>query len=94
MLVLSRKNKETVRIGDDITITVLEVNGNQIRFGIDAPKHVDVHREEIYKKIQDQVDEPCLDEGGVPTIRIKKRISSELRRGVDAIRKEVIKARE
>lgn len=52
MLVLSRAVGETLHIGDDITVTVLSVQGNQARIGIDAPKDVVVHREEIYQIVQ------------------------------------------
>ncbi|MWV17534.1 carbon storage regulator CsrA [Pseudomonas sp. L-22-4S-12] len=51
MLILTRKTGETLCVGDDITVTVLEVKGNQVRIGINAPKHVEVHREEIKKRI-------------------------------------------
>jgi carbon storage regulator len=52
MLVLTRRIGETVTIGNDITLTVLSVRGNQVRVGIGAPKEVEVHREEIYERIQ------------------------------------------
>ena len=52
MLILTRRVGETVMIGDDVTITVLGVKGNQVRVGINAPKHVAVHREEIYERIK------------------------------------------
>jgi carbon storage regulator CsrA len=52
MLVLSRNVGETLHIGDDITVTVLGVQGNQARIGIDAPKDIQVHREEIYQVVQ------------------------------------------
>lgn len=52
MLLLTRRVGETLNIGDDITVTVLGVNGNQVRIGVSAPKHVEVHREEVYRRIQ------------------------------------------
>ena len=51
MLILTRKVGEALKIGDDVTITVLSVKGHQVRIGIDAPKDVSVHREEIYNRI-------------------------------------------
>lgn len=52
MLILTRRVGETVMIGDNVTITVLGVKGNQVRVGINAPKNVPVHREEIYERIK------------------------------------------
>ena len=52
MLILTRKTGETLMIGDEVTVTVLGVKGNQVRLGVDAPKDVAVHREEIYERIQ------------------------------------------
>jgi len=54
MLILTRKVGESLVIGDDVSIIVLGVKGNQVRIGVDAPKSVSVHREEIYNKIQDE----------------------------------------
>lgn len=64
MLVLTRSSGERLIIGDgEITLTVLDVRGNQVRLGIDAPRHVTVHREEIYKKIKDGIDPHSEQEG-------------------------------
>ena len=52
MLILTRRVGETVMIGNDVTVTILGVKGNQVRVGINAPKNVAVHREEIYERIQ------------------------------------------
>lgn len=52
MLILTRRTGETLMIGNDVTVTVLGVKGNQVRIGVDAPKNVEVHREEIYRRIQ------------------------------------------
>lgn len=57
MLILTRRIGETLMVGDDVTVTVLETKGGQVRIGIDAPKEVSVHREEIYKKIQAEKNE-------------------------------------
>lgn len=52
MLILTRRNGETLNIGNDVSVTVLGVNGNQVRLGIDAPEDIKVHREEIFLRIQ------------------------------------------
>ncbi len=52
MLILTRKPGETIRIGSEIKVQVLEVKGNQIRIGIDAPRSIAVHRQEIFEQIQ------------------------------------------
>lgn len=54
MLILTRRINESVIIGDDIKVTVLSIKGNQVNIGVKAPKVIDVHREEVYKRIQEQ----------------------------------------
>ena len=54
MLILTRRVGETLMVGDDVTVTVLGVKGNQVRLGVNAPKEVAVHTEEIYLRIQNE----------------------------------------
>jgi carbon storage regulator len=66
MLILTRRVGETVMIGNEVTVTVLGVKGNQVRVGVNAPKDVAVHREEIYERIKREVDgEPRQDQPAV-----------------------------
>ena len=64
MLVLSRKKDESIIINDHITVTVVEIRGDKVRLGIDAPKEISVHRREVYDAIQSQKSHPA----DVPTI--------------------------
>jgi len=59
MLILTRKVNESLMVGDDVTLTVLGIKGGQIRIGISAPRDVEVHRQEVYERIQ---RERCKDE--------------------------------
>ncbi len=62
MLILTRKRGETVLIGEDVTVTVLGVKGQQVRIGIDAPKEVEIHREEVVGRRNDNDDEGLEDQ--------------------------------
>lgn len=67
MLVLSRKQDEKIMIGDSITLMVISIQGDKVRLGIEAPKHVSIHREEVYQAIQRSrasgIDAVAADEG-------------------------------
>jgi carbon storage regulator len=71
MLILTRRVGETVMIGNDVTVTVLGVKGNQVRIGVNAPKDVAVHREEIYERIKRE------EEGGESKLHPAAKISDD-----------------
>jgi carbon storage regulator len=68
MLILTRRVGETVMIGNEVTVTVLGVKGNQVRIGVNAPKDVAVHREEIYERIKREEDQESR--SGAPVAKI------------------------
>jgi len=65
MLVLTRKLGEVIRVGDDVTVRVLEVKGNQVRLGVDAPAAVRIYREEVYRAIRKENEDATHDDAGV-----------------------------
>lgn len=66
MLILTRRVQEALIIGDDVTVTVLSVKGNQVRLGIDAPRDVEVHREEIYHRVKQGDASPRTQDDDLP----------------------------
>ncbi|ESQ13260.1 MAG: hypothetical protein N838_15865 [Thiohalocapsa sp. PB-PSB1] len=67
MLILTRRVGETLMIGDDVTVTVLGVKGNQVRIGVNAPRDVAVHREEIYERIKREQAQAAAQAASQPT---------------------------
>ncbi len=76
MLILTRRVGETLMIGDEVTVTVLGVKGNQVRIGVNAPKNVAVHREEIYQRILSE-DDKVAGATADSTLEIKKDSTSD-----------------
>ncbi|WP_456273257.1 carbon storage regulator CsrA [Bacillus sp. AK031] len=72
MLVLTRKKGEVIQIGEDIEISILSIKGDQIKLGIEAPKHIEIHRKEIYVSIQEENAEASKGISNLFDILVKK----------------------
>ena len=84
MLILTRRVGETVMIGNDVTVTVLGVKGNQVRVGVNAPRDVAVHREEIFERIKrEEQDGSGVDTATTTTTRKASRGNGHALNGVD-----------
>jgi carbon storage regulator len=68
MLILSRKLNEKIKIGEDITITVIELHGDQVKIGVDAPKHVKVFRQEVFEAIQNENKAAAVSPGNLSAL--------------------------
>lgn len=73
MLVLTRKQDEVIIIGEDIRITIVEIRGEQVKVGIDAPRHIPVHRQEVYTEIKKEVGRQQRGTGPSPMDQQKTR---------------------
>jgi carbon storage regulator len=80
MLVLTRKLQEAIKIGHDIDITVLSVEGDQVKLGIKAPKHVEIHRKEIYLSIQQENSQAAITSlDTINQLKTQKNISKSIK---------------
>ncbi len=77
MLILTRKRGEGIAIGNEIRISILEIHGKSIRVGIQAPKHIAVHREEIYLKVQEQNRKAAIESRNVDFSSLAKSLKRQ-----------------
>ena len=66
MLVLTRQKNESIKIGDDITVTIVRINGSQVRVGIDAPREIDIYRTEVFERIESEFAAEKAGTNGAP----------------------------
>lgn len=87
MLILTRKRDESIIIGDDVKVTIVDVRGDQVKLGIDAPRHISVHREEVYREIQEENRRAALRAEAVDLAELDKALPQDQ---ADATRKRPI----
>ena len=80
MLVLSRQKDESIIIGDDIEVTIVDVRGDKVRLGINAPRSVSVHRKEIYEAIQKEKAQKAAEEAPKEVDEAAQKVADELKR--------------
>jgi carbon storage regulator len=89
MLVLSRQRDETIMIGDDVQVTVVDIRGDKVRLGITAPPHIPVHRKEVYEAIQRE-NQAIADAGGESPAHVES-LANKKKRKDDEIKDETKK---
>ena len=76
MLILTRRAGETIMVGDEVTITVLGIKGNQVRLGVNAPREIAVHREKIYERILAEREQALGQDGEQTEVTVKNQIEA------------------
>lgn len=76
MLILSRRQGESIKIGDEVTVTILQARGGQVKIGINAPREVAVHREEVYLRLADDLPKSCAPAPGKPSTADRETATS------------------
>ena len=77
MLILTRKCGESIAIGNDIRVSILEIHGSSVRVGIQAPKNIAVHREEIYSRVQEQNRKAAYESAGADLAKLAEKLQKK-----------------